>query len=371
MESVKGVIFLVTDDDTDREVCANWLAQSGYTVVFGQSVALLDARLSSPPVDLILFGIALAQRDDFAGLRSIKVQSTLRQTPLIVIAPAHDLQNIVECIRRGADDYLATPIEVELLRARVGAWLKRKQPRDQERFGAVKGDFTTLVAHELKAPLTSIRGYADLLLQGMAGPVNETQIEFLQAIRTNVDRMMVLVSDLNDVARIEAGHLSLHLDAIDVAEVIDKVIQWASQELHAKNQTLALKVASGLPKVRADRARLTQILTNLVSNAYKYTAAAGVITISAGLVRAGDTGEGTAVQVTVRDSGFGIRPEDQALIFQKFFRSEDEQLRDTLGAGLGLNITKHLVELQGGRIWFESVYCSGSAFHFTIPVAEG
>jgi signal transduction histidine kinase len=128
-----------------------------------------------------------------------------------------------------------------------------------------------------------------------------------------------------------------------------------------------------LPRVWADRTRVGQVLTNLVSNAHKYTPESGAIVVgaedSANIWDPG--GAGRVVHLWVKDNGIGISAEDQAKIFQKFFRSDDSKAREAPGTGLGLNITKSLVEMQGGRIWFESEFRNGTTFHFTIPVAEG
>lgn len=122
-----------------------------------------------------------------------------------------------------------------------------------------------------------------------------------------------------------------------------------------------------------DRTRLIQVLTNLVNNAYKYTPSGGEITVTAEFTDNQWNPEGAAkvIHISVKDSGIGITPENQKKIFQKFFRADDQKVRDIPGTGLGLNITKTLVEMQGGQIWFESVVDVGTTFHFTVPVVEG
>lgn len=236
-----------------------------------------------------------------------------------------------------------------------------------------KSDFVSMVSHELKTPMTSIKGYTDLIAAGAVGAVTETQADFLGTIRSNVDRMQTLVSDLADTARIEAGRLRLDFRAVAMQEIIEDVVRSTKAQFDAKSQTLEVQIGDDLPKVWGDRDRLTQILVNLVSNANKYSPDGGKTYIFAA-ERRNEWQPGEAervVHVQVRDTGFGIAPENQKNIFQKFFRADDDEIRSSPGTGLGLNITKNLVEMQGGKIWFESEFRKGTTFHFTIPVAEG
>ena len=236
-----------------------------------------------------------------------------------------------------------------------------------------KSEFVSFVAHELKNPMTSIKGYSELLAGGKVGNINEMQANFLQTIRSNVERMSTLVSDLNDNSKIEAGRLRLDFKPVDAREVVDEVIRSTRRQLEDKKQVVEVNLPAKLPDVWADRTRLGQVLTNLVSNAHKYTPEEGNIIVGADLTANQWDPEGAArvVHLWVRDNGIGISAEDQSKIFQKFFRSEDQKAREAPGTGLGLNITKSLVEMQGGRIWFESEFRKGTAFHITIPVAEG
>ncbi|HAV77998.1 MAG TPA: hypothetical protein DCX53_11670, partial [Anaerolineae bacterium] len=236
-----------------------------------------------------------------------------------------------------------------------------------------KSEFVSFVAHELKNPMTSIKGYTELLAAGSVGGINEMQTNFLQTIRSNVERMSVLVSDLNDNAKIEANTLRLDFKPVDVPHVLDQALKSTKRQMDDKKQTVDMVVAKELPNIWADDVRVGQVLTNLVSNAHKYTPEGGKIVVGAEATTNQWDSEGAkqVVHLWVKDNGIGISIEDQVKIFQKFFRSEDSKAREAPGTGLGLNITKSLVEMQGGRIWFESEYRQGTTFHFTIPVAEG
>jgi signal transduction histidine kinase len=235
-----------------------------------------------------------------------------------------------------------------------------------------KSEFVSFVSHELKNPMTSIKGYTELLAAGAVGPVNEAQANFLVTIRSNVERMSTLVSDLNDVSRIEAGRLRLDFRAVVLSEITEEVVRSLRRQIEEKSQKLTIQLPQELSKMWADRSRVVQILTNLISNATKYTQASGEILVLAETCdnQWDPNGAARVVHVWVKDNGIGIGPEDQKKIFQKFFRSEDPKTREATGTGLGLNITRSLVEMQGGRIWFVSEFRQGTTFHFTLPIAE-
>lgn len=235
-----------------------------------------------------------------------------------------------------------------------------------------KSEFVSFVAHELKNPMTSIKGYTELLAAGAVGSVNEAQSNFLATIRSNIERMNTLVSDLNDLSKIEAGRLRLEFKPHKLAAVVEDTVRSTRKQIEEKGQQLTIQIPSDLPDAWADRTRLAQILINLVSNAHKYTPQGGQIQIGAQVCenRWDISGAPKVIHIWVADNGIGISPEDQKKIFQKFFRSEDPKTREVPGTGLGLNITRSLVEMQGGRIWFESELRHGTTFHFTVPISE-
>jgi signal transduction histidine kinase len=253
-----------------------------------------------------------------------------------------------------------------------------------------KSKFVSFVAHELKNPMSSIKGYTELVAGGMAGPVNEMQSSFLDTVRTNVDRMNTIVSDLNDLTKIQVGSLRLDFKAVKMQEAVDESLKSLRRQFEEKELQLAKELPDDLPLVWADQSRLGQVLTNLLSNAQKYNRPGGSVTIGAERSRAVAGGNGSAntggesfggaaisghpgleeVHIWVQDSGIGIPPKDQDKIFQQYFRTDNAK-EAASGTGLGLNITRSLVEMQGGRIWFESAPDQGTTFHFTVPVADG
>ena len=235
-----------------------------------------------------------------------------------------------------------------------------------------KSEFVSAAAHELKNPLTSIKGYSDLLVAGSVGPVSEEQADFLQTIRSNAERMRTLVSDLQDITRIEADQLLLQIGDESLENLVQEVVMSFETQISYKKQTVTVGVADELPQIRCDNTRMIQVLTNLVSNAHKYSPEGGRIEITAREMESlpAPDAKKPMVQVSVADNGYGISDQDQKMIFEQFFRSENNQIRESTGTGLGLSITKKLVELQGGELWFESKLGQGTTFYFTAPIAH-
>jgi PAS domain S-box-containing protein len=225
-----------------------------------------------------------------------------------------------------------------------------------------KSAFVTLVSHELQTPLTSMMGYVELLLEGQGGPLTKRQREWLGMIGHNAERLITLIGELLDIARIEAGKIELQPMALDLVPLIQEVAQALRPQFEAKGQWLTIELAEGLPAVVGDGDRVRQILTNLLSNALKYTPSGGHITITASC-------EAGCVRVAVQDTGIGLAPEEQAQLFTPFFRAQHDATQGVSGTGLGLTITRALVELQGGAITVSSVCGHGSTFSFTLPIS--
>ncbi|MEP6893986.1 MAG: GAF domain-containing protein [Chloroflexota bacterium] len=233
----------------------------------------------------------------------------------------------------------------------------------------LKSEFVATVSHELRTPMTSIRGYTDVLLMGAAGAMNENQTHFLSIIKSNTERLNILVNDLLDVSRIESGKVTLSPQALDVREIAEDVIEDVLRRSQEENKPmgLSLDVPPKLPFVYGDMERVRQILANLVSNAYHYTPENGTIKVQVQPLNGGHE-----VQVDVEDNGIGISLEDQERVFQRFYRGEHPLVLATPGTGLGLSIVKQIVEMHDGRIWMKSsgVPGEGSTFSFTLPVHE-
>ena len=222
-----------------------------------------------------------------------------------------------------------------------------------------KSEFVSLVAHELKVPMTSIRGYADLL--AVVGSVNDQQKDFVDVIKNNVHRMTVLVSDLSDISRMESGQLMVELEGIELDSVIDEAAQGVMAQVEKRGHQYIETRIPNLPLVQGDRSRVIQVLVNVLSNAYKYTPDGGTISLSTELTD-------QHVRIRVRDTGVGMTPEQVAQLGTKFWRADNEHVTRQPGTGLGLAITQNLVTLMGGTFDVESTLGEGSEFSITLAV---
>ncbi|MCB2209620.1 GAF domain-containing protein [bacterium] len=233
-----------------------------------------------------------------------------------------------------------------------------------------KNEFISFISHELKNPLTAIKGHADVLAKGMVGEINKEQEDFLKTISHNVRRMNTFITDLSDQSQIESKSLRLDFAPADVHDLINEVLQTYGQQLKTKSISVDTNIKLDIPQVFCDRLRLIQVLSNLVSNAIKYSHEGGKIVVSAehAINEWDQNGAAEVVHFSVEDNGFGIDYEDQPHLFTKFFRGTNENILKISGTGLGLRISKSLTEMMGGTMWFESTPGEGSTFHFTIPI---
>jgi signal transduction histidine kinase len=225
-----------------------------------------------------------------------------------------------------------------------------------------QNEIISLIAHEIKNPIASIRGYTELLSSGAVGETNETQKKFLHTILANIDRITELLNDVNDSARIDGGYQKIELESVQPVPLIEELVDQIQPQCLERNVSLQLSLPADLPAVRADHVRLRQVFANLFANAIKYSLPDGQVTITA-------TVKDGRVIFSVTDQGIGIQKEQQPKVFQPYFRTEDAQSREIPGTGLGLYITKRLVEMQGGEIWYESEYLKGSTFYFLLNQA--
>ncbi|GIV98547.1 MAG: hypothetical protein KatS3mg057_3204 [Herpetosiphonaceae bacterium] len=227
-----------------------------------------------------------------------------------------------------------------------------------------KRDFISMVSHELRTPLTPIRGYVDLMLLGAVGEITDTQRDCLNAIKKNMLRMLSLVEDLLEIGRIEAGKIKLDITLLDIASSINEIVGMLKPMIDSKEMNLTIEIPPDLPQIEADSKRIGQVLTNMISNAIKYTFARGNIWVRA------FTRDDDFVQIEVQDTGVGIKPEDMKKLFTRFFRT-DNPLRDEAGGtGLGLSIAKSFVEMHGGEMWVESELNVGSTFKVALPIRQ-
>ena len=240
--------------------------------------------------------------------------------------------------------------------------------KEAEAANAAKSEFLANMSHELRTPLHHIMGFTELILNRSFGDLNETQQEYLTDVLSSSDHLLSLINDILDLSKVEAGKQELVLSEFDLRELLEESLMMFKEKIVMRGIQLSLD-GDDIPKtIHADRRRLKQILYNLLSNAVKYTADGGRVSLSARECAGEEAGRMSGVEISVADSGIGLRTSDLERIFNPFEQVEGSKSRRFQGAGLGLALTKRFVELHGGRIWAESEgENKGSTFRFVIP----
>jgi signal transduction histidine kinase len=271
--------------------------------------------------------------------------------------PAHPL---IQTVRRVLENLRNSGAAQEAIAEAEAALaeLERELAAAQEE----RAKFVSVVTHELRLPMTSIQGYTDLLRQGAMGAVNENQLNFLNVIRSNVLRMNSLITSLSDMTKAEAGRLAVETGPQALRPLVEKAVEAKKEVLAEFQQTVDLQIPANLPQVQADPARLQQVIEHLVDNAAKYADPGGSVAVNAE-----DRGE--RVRLTVHDRGYGILPEEQEKIFEPFYRSDDQRVRDRHGWGLGLPLCRRLLALMSGEVGLESRPGEGTTVWLDLPKA--
>jgi PAS domain S-box-containing protein len=225
--------------------------------------------------------------------------------------------------------------------------------------------FYHTLSHELKTPLTSTREFISIVMDGLAGPLNKTQLEYLGVAKEGCDQLCLYVNDLLDVTRLETGKMSIEFQALPLAALVERVVEMLAPTAAGKGVSLSCDCQPDLPSVPIDKQRILQVLTNLTTNAIKFTAAGGDIRLSLREAAA----DPECLQIDVRDTGRGIPKDQLDRVFNRLYQVNHnaQPVESRNGLGLGLYICQELVDLHGGRIWVESEMGKGSTFSFVIP----
>ncbi len=230
-----------------------------------------------------------------------------------------------------------------------------------EKANRLKSEFLATMSHELRTPLNAIIGFAEVLRDEVAGQLSSEQKEYLCDIHSSGQHLLNMINNILDLSKIEAGKLELSIGKFHIKEAIREVLDTVSESSNKKNIRIYTHIHKDIPSITADKGKLKQIMFNVLSNAIKFTPENGKVTIHANYID-------QYIHITVSDTGIGIKPEDKDKIFEAFRQIDASYSRQYEGAGLGLALTKRLVELHGGKIWVESDYGKGSTFIFMLPL---
>jgi signal transduction histidine kinase len=330
------------------EFLATFAANSGKRVVSVRAARRLERELDASEDDVLL------------PLRNLHISKTVYAETVNKSSKAASRRALLFAIFAGAlavAGGCAFAFYAARLVRNIGFRNERLHELDQ-----MKNDFVASVSHELRTPLTSIRGYLELLREGDAGELSPDQQKFVLIVERNADRLLGLVGDLLFVAQVEAGKIALDPSFIHLDELVRQSVDAAQPTATEKGIEIALDL-DGFDEVHADRARLGQVLDNLISNALKFTAPGGRVTVR--------TSRNTDVGVIeVSDNGMGVSEDDQAQLFERFFRTASATDQAIQGTGLGLAIVKAIVEAHAGVITVKSVEGEGTVFRVELPLAR-
>ncbi len=378
-----AAILVVDDEAGTRLTLCGILEDAGYEVMGAGSGTEAQEMIRNNSFDVIITDIRLP---DVGGMVILELAKEINPDVAVIVMTGYaSVETAVNAVNEGAYAYFVKPVNVdEMKTAIVNALRQQRLARENKRlvddlqqsnkllFEAnkqlreateAKSAFLTHMSHELRTPLNAIIGFSDLLLDSVPGEINDEQRQCLNDILNSGRHLLVLINDVLDLSKVEAGRVEFKLESLNLADVVNDVVGTVKPMLNENKQTLTIDIGEDLPQVRADRRRLRQILLNLLSNAIKFTPSGGELCLEVG------ERDGWC-QVSLVDNGIGIKKEDQERIFEVFTQVDTLPDRRKEGTGLGLALTKQLVEMGGGKIWVESEYGKGSCFTFAIPLAE-
>jgi len=359
-------LLLVDDDAADRKIVKLALDQSSnvmdFNVEIAETLAQATEYLKNKDYDVVLLDLGLP---DSGGINTVqKAHSTNSNVPIIVLTGLADEEVGLEAIEKGAEDYLVKgmPLEHSLVRIiRYAIERKKVEIKLKEAIEA-KSQFMSMVSHELRVPLASIKESIAIVLDGVIGRITKEQRNCLDIAKRNIDRLNRLIGDLLDFNKLEAGKMNFEMQANNANEIAKEVYDTMLPVAKEKGINLVLELDGSLPMVSFDKDKINQVLSNLVNNAIKFTKE-GRITITTS--KREDT-----IQVSVSDTGCGIKKEDLPRLFHEFEQLETVGIEKTRGTGLGLAISKEIITRHSGEIRAESELGKGTTFFFTLPIQE-
>ena len=390
-ESAAGARILIVDDDpTGVELTQAQLHGEGYSVDSAPDGEIALEKVGETKPDLILLDILLPKKSGFEVCRQIKGRDETRSIPIIMVTALNDIESRAKGIAAGADDFLSRPVDASELAARVRSLLRisrlhaelaeesrtaeestQKLEMQQKALRAMstqlmqashlKYEFIVNMSHALRTPLNVIIGFSEMLQDKLVGEMNEKQSKYIGNIRESGRELQQLIANVVDIFKLDTGKISLEITEFALKDAIDSALAVYELTAHDKQLEITVKVAPEVARVSADPQKLSTILDNLLSNAFKFTPSGGRLSVTA------EEREGKAL-ICVADSGAGLAPEDCEKVFSEFYSVPDGAGAATAGSGLGLAIARKLVLMHGGEIRAESEKGGGSKFIFTLPL---
>ncbi len=389
-ESAGARILIIEDDPAAVELMRAQLHGEGYSVDSASDGDQALERVRETEPDLVLLDIMLPKKNGFEVCRQIKGRKAKRSIPVIMVTALNDMESRAKGIAAGADDFLSRPVDASELAARVRSLLRisrlheelaeesraaresgEKLEMQQKALRAMstqlmqashlKYEFIVNMSHALRTPLNVIIGFSEMLQDRLVGELNEKQSKYVGNIRESGGELQQLIANVVDIFKLDTGKISLETTEFALKDSIDSVLAAYESTAHDRRIKVAVEVAPEVARISADPQKLSTILDNLLSNAFRFTPSGGSVSVTA------EEREGK-VWICVADSGVGISRQDCEKVFSEFFRVPDPGLATGAGSGLGLAISRKLVLMHGGDIWTESEKGAGARFIFTLPL---
>jgi len=354
--------ILVIDDRSENRTLIRYLFDAEHRVLeAADGESGLALAVTTRP-DCILLDVSMPGLTGFEVLERLQADPRTRETPVIILTATEDsLSGMERALRAGAVDYLTKPIDAHRVTIRVRGAIERG--RLLRELQTLRANFTSMLVHDLRAPLTVIDGYAQLLKSRLGSQADATLLRYTRGIDESAKRMLGLIRQILDVSKFEVGKLTIERVLVDVGRLVADVVEAFQPAAKQRSIKLTAHGADAPHPVLGEAARLEQVIMNLLTNALKFTPPEGTIRVEV-------DGDGDAVTIAVCDSGPGVPPDERQFLFEPFSQAAAGQQATTPGTGLGLVICRRLVEAHEGRMWLDDTEV-GCRFVVSLPANGG
>ncbi len=364
--SEKATILVIDDEQAMRDSCYQVLTKDGYRIETADDGDSGLQKISQIKPDLVLVDLKMPGMSGMELLE--KVVDIDPNIISVVITGYATVESAVEAMKRDAYDFLPKPFTPDQLRIVTKRGLERRRlalesARLRREKETMRENFVTLVSHQLRSPLASVKQYFGVILEGFVGEVACKQKEMIERAGKYVDDLLQLIDDWLDMSRIEAGNITEKFEAVALAPILSETLELLQPLAETKRITLELNLRDDLPAIEGDEDTLKQAFTNLVSNGINYNREGGTVIVS---VRE----EVNDLVVEISDTGIGISEDDLHFVFDEFFSVRSEETRGISGSGLGLPIAKRIIEAHNGLIKIASELGKGTTLSILLPKAN-
>ncbi len=364
------LVLVVDDDPTQRLLVREALEAAGFDTDEAENGADGIARTADLAPDLVILDVMMPDLDGFAVCQAVRHDPRSEHIPILIVTGLEDDQSIERAFEVGATNFLVKPINWALLGHQVRYVLRASETEGELRAAKLaaeaglraKAQLLANVSHELRTPLNAVIGFAEFMAdQGLGTLGNPGYLDCARDIRESGYQLLRMINDLLDLSKIEAGNAELREDTVDLRELVGLCLRTVDPQARRADLTIDAELPEQLPGLKADERKLKQMILNLLSNAIKFTPAGGRVELAVFIEERGD------LIIQVRDNGIGIAPGDVPRAMETFSQVDGSINRKYGGTGLGLPLTRSLIELHGGALELESALGEGTTVSLRLP----